>query len=116
VKNVAIRNGRKEATDEDFLTAVNKAIKQRQDSAEQFRNGGRNELALVEETQLNWFKVYLPEQLSETELRTIIAETISFVGAVTKKDIGKVMKELSPKLKGRADMKVVNSIISESLV
>jgi uncharacterized protein YqeY len=116
VKNVAIKAGRKEATDDDFLTAVNKAIKQRQDSAEQFRIGGRIELALVEETQLNLFKAYLPEQLSEAELEVIISETITSVGAVTKKDMGKVMKELSPKLKGKADMKMVNIIISGKLV
>jgi uncharacterized protein YqeY len=70
---------------------------------------------LVEETQLNLFKAYLPEQLSEAELEVIISETITSVGAVTKKDMGKVMKELSPKLKGKADMKLVNAIISGKL-
>lgn len=115
-KNVAIKNNRREPSDDDFLTALNKAIKQRQDSVEQFRSGGRMELALVEETQLTIFKEYLPEQLSDSELEQMISETIASVGATTKKDMGKVMKELSPKLKGKADMKQVNLIISKTLV
>lgn len=116
IKNVSIRNGRKESTEEDALQAVTKAIKQREDAAEQFSNGRRMDLAMVERSQIELFKVYLPEQMSEGELRNLISETISQVGATTKKDMGKVMKELSPKIKGKADMKLVNSIIGELLV
>ena len=116
IKNVSIRNGRKESTEEDALQAVTKAIKQREDAAEQFSKGRRMDLAMVERSQIELFKVYLPEQMAEGELRTLISETISQVGATTKKDMGKVMKELSPKIKGKADMKLVNSIIGEFLV
>lgn len=116
VKNVAIKSGRKDLIDDDVVAAVQKAIKQRTDSAEQFRNGGRIELALVEETQVEYFREYLPVQLSSEELTSIISETISSLGVTSKKEIGKVMKELTPKIKGKADMKVVNQIISSMLV
>lgn len=116
VKNVAIKSGRKDLIDDDVVTAVQKAIKQRTDSAEQFRNGGRVELAVVEETQVEYFREYLPVQLSSEELTSIISETISSLGVTSKKEMGKVMKEITPKIKGKADMKVVNQIISSMLV
>lgn len=116
VKNVAIKSGRKDLIDDDVVTAVQKAIKQRTDSAEQFRNGGRVELAVVEETQVEYFREYLPAQLSSEELTSIISETISSLGVTSKKEMGKVMKELTPKIKGKADMREVNQIISSMLV
>jgi len=116
VKNVAIKSGRKDLMDDDVITAVQKAIKQRTDSAEQFRLGGRNELAEVEETQAGYFRVYLPVQFSSEELSAIISETISSLGVTSKKEMGKVMKELTPKIKGKADMKEVNQIVSSMLV
>lgn len=116
VKNVAIKSGRKDLMDDDVITAVQKAIKQRTDSAEQFRLGGRNELAEVEETQAGYFRVYLPVQFSSEELSAIISETISSLGVTSKKEMGKVMKELAPKIKGKANMKEVNQIISSMLV
>lgn len=116
VKNVAIKSGRKDLIDDDVVTAVQKAIKQRTDSAEQFRNGGRVELAVVEETQVEYFREYLPVQLSSEELTSIISETISSLGVTSKKEMGKVMKELTPKIKGKADMREVNQIISSMLV
>jgi len=112
VKNIAIKDSRKELTDEDVLTAVQKAIKQRSDSATQFRNGGRIELAETEEAQINFYKVYLPEQLTNEQLEILVRQVILTVGATTKKDIGRVMKELTPRIKGKADMREVNSIIS----
>lgn len=115
VKNVAIKSGRKDLIDDDVVTAVQKAIKQRTDSAEQFRNGGRLELAVVEETQVEYFREYLPVQLSSEELTSIISETISSLGVTSKKEMGKVMKELTPKIKGKADMREVNQIISSML-
>lgn len=115
VKNVAIKSGRKDLIDDDVVTAVQKAIKQRTDSAEQFRNGGRVELAVVEETQVEYFREYLPVQLSSEELTSIISETISSLGVTSKKEMGKVMKEITPKIKGKADMREVNQIISSML-
>jgi len=116
VKNIAIKSGRKDLNDDDVITAAQKAIKQRTDSAEQFRTGGRNELAQVEETQAEYFREYLPVQLSSEELNSIISETISSWEATSKKVMGKVMKELAPKIKGKANMKEVNQIISSMLV
>lgn len=116
VKNVAIKSGRKDLNDDDVVTAVQKAIKQRTDSAEQFRNGGRVELAVVEETQAEYFREYLPVQLSSEKLNSIISETISSLGVTSKKEMGKVMKEITPKIKGKADMREVNQIISSMLV
>jgi len=115
IKNVGIRNGRKEPNDDDSIQALTKAIKQREDSAEQFKTGGRNELAETELLQVSFFKVYMPEQMSEDEVRQIVSETVQSLGATSKKEIGRVMKELGPKVKGKADMKLVNQILSGML-
>lgn len=115
IKNVAIKNGRKEPIDDDVIAAAQKAIKQRIDSAEQFKNAGRMELVVVEETQANIYKSYLPVQLSEEEIRSAVVSHISSTGASTKKDMGRVMKELGISLKGQADMKLVSSIVGSIL-
>ncbi len=115
VKKVAIDAGRREPSDEDFLTAAAKSIKQREDSAAQFREGGRPELAEQEEAQIAWIRVYMPAQMSKEELEAVIRETVAAVGATSKKDMGKVMGALMPKVKGKADGKLVNQIVQSLL-
>ena len=115
IKKIAIDAGRREPSDEDVLAAVSRAIKQREDSAEQFRNAGRLELADVETAQVGWIKAYQPEQLSETEVRAIVSEVIASLGATSKKEMGKVMGALMPRVKGKADGKLVQSVVNALL-
>ncbi len=104
-----------ELTDEEIYALIQKAVKQRKESIEQYRFGGRNDLVQKEETELKILESYLPEQLSEEELERIIEEAIKETGATTMKDMGKVMKIVMPKVKGRADGKIVNEMVKKKL-
>ena len=114
IKNVGINEGR-ELTDEDALTVIGRLIKQRQESVEQFKKGGREDLVVREEMGINIYREYLPPQLNVEELRTIVAEAIAETCAVGPKDMGKVMKALMPRVKGLAEGKVVNEVVKEQL-
>ena len=104
-----------EITDEVFISVLEKQVKMRNDSIEEFKKAGREEL--VEKTlgELEVLKKYLPEELSEDEVMGIINDAITKLEATTMKDMGKVMSEVSPKVKGRYDMKEVSSIIKSKL-
>lgn len=106
---------RKEATDEDVLMLIGKEVKQRKDAAEEFRKGNRPEMAEKEEQEMAILQVYLPAQMGEEELRTIIKEVIAQTGASSKADMGKVMGALMPKVRGKADGGVVNKLVGEML-
>ena len=103
------------ATDEDVVEVVDKEIKKRRESIEMFEKGGRQELADKEKTELEILQTYLPKQLSEDEVRTLVDEAIAQTGATTISDMGKVMGTLMPKTKGKADGKMVSSIVREKL-
>jgi uncharacterized protein YqeY len=90
-------------------------IKQRRDSAEQYLQGGRPELAAKEEEELRVLQEFLPEQLSPEALDSLVAEAIKEAGAESMKDLGKVMKILMPKVAGRADGKQVNAVVRQKL-
>lgn len=90
-------------------------IKQRRDSAEQYRTGGREELAEKEEAEIRVLQVFLPEQISTEELSELIDAAISESGAASPKEMGKVMKVLMPRLAGRAEGKVVNDMVRRKL-
>lgn len=104
-----------EASEEDVLSVIQKEAKQRRDSIEQFKNAGRQELADKEQKELEMLEVYLPEQMSEGEIKKLVKEAISQTGAASMQDIGKVMGALMPKVKGKADGNLVNKIVRESL-
>ena len=104
-----------EATDEDILGLVNKEIKQRKDSAEQFKEGNRFEMAEKEEKEMEILIAYMPPQMSEEEIKKIAQEVIDETGAKSKQDIGRVMGALMPKVKGQADGAVVNKVVAELL-
>jgi uncharacterized protein YqeY len=103
---------RKEATDADILGIINKEIKSRMDSAQQFRAGNRPELAEKEEKEIEILKVYMPPQLTEEEILKLAEEAIAETGATKKHEMGRVMAALMPKVKGMADGSVVNRIVS----
>ncbi len=110
LRNREIDLGR-DATDEDVVQVVGKAIKQRADAAEQMRAGGRPELAEKEEAEAAVLKGYLPEGLSEEEVRALIAEIVE--GGATQ--MGQVMGQLMPKIRGRFDGKAANALVRDVL-
>ncbi len=105
----------KEFTEEDVFAIIQKAIKQRKDSADQFNTGGRADLAVVEEAQIAVLEKFLPEQLSEVEITKLVDEAVTSTGAAGPKDMGKVMGALMPKVKGRADGGLVNRLVKARL-
>lgn len=106
---------RAELSDEDVIGVLSRQAKQRRESAEEFRKGGRPELAAKEEAEAVIIAEYLPQQLGEAELRALVAEAIAATGAASAKDLGKVMGWLSPKTKGRADGRQVSDLVRAAL-
>jgi uncharacterized protein len=106
---------RAELTDDDVIGVLSKQAKQRRESAEEFRKGGRPELAAKEEAEAAIIVEYLPQQMSEAEIRSLVADAIAATGASLPKDMGKVMGWLSPRTKGRAEGRQVSEIVREAL-
>lgn len=98
-----------------ILAVIDKMLKQRQDSANQFQNAGRMDLADQENFEMSVLQEYLPPALSETEITAIISETLERLKATSIKDMGRVMNELRPQLQGRADMAVVSQLLKQKL-
>jgi uncharacterized protein YqeY len=101
--------------DNEILAVISSQIKQRREAIEQFRKGGREDLVRAEENELRVLQSYLPAQLSEEDLAKTIDGIIAGVGAVSAKDMGKVMKAAMAKLAGRADGRTVNAVVKAKL-
>ncbi|HEX4824730.1 MAG TPA: GatB/YqeY domain-containing protein [Candidatus Polarisedimenticolaceae bacterium] len=101
--------------DAESLAVIAAYAKQRRDSIEAFRNGGKEDLATKEEAELAIVQQYLPAQMSDDEVRRIVAAAIAETGATSAKEMGAIMKIVMPKLKGAADGAVVNRIVRELL-
>jgi uncharacterized protein len=101
--------------DGDELAVLRRERKRRLDAAEQFRNGGRDELAVQEEGEAELIAGYLPADLGDDELDSLVAEAIADLGAATPADMGKVMGVLMPKVGGRADGKRVSAKVKAAL-
>lgn len=114
IKNDQIEKGH-ELSDDEAQAVIRRAVKQRQDSIEQYEKGNRPELAQKEAAELVILETYLPRQLSDVETETIVQDIVQRVGAVSKKDIGKVMKELMAKHKATVDGKKVQEILGRLL-
>ena len=106
---------RKELNDEDVIKLVQRGIKQREEASIQYKDAGRDDLAQVEQEQIEIFKIYLPQQLSDEELETGMKEVIAQVKATTIKDMGKVMGTASKKFAGVADGKRINEMVKKLL-
>jgi uncharacterized protein YqeY len=104
-----------ELSDEDAVQVIAAYAKQRRDSIDSYRTGGREDLAGKEEAELAILQEYLPKQLSEEDVRGIVQEAIAETNASSKKDMGAVMSVVMPKVKGVADGKMVNEIVRELL-
>ena len=104
-----------ELTDADVVAIIEKMNKQRRDSISQYEAAGRQDLADVEKFEMSVLANYMPQQLSEAEVSTAVAEAIAATGAAGAQDMGKVMGVLKPKLAGRADMGKVSALIKAQL-
>jgi uncharacterized protein YqeY len=114
IKNEQINAGH-ELSDEEAMTVIRKAVKQRQDSIEQYTKGNRPELAEKERSEMELLKTYLPPELTDDEVESGVREIIASTGAQSKKDMGKVMKEATGRYKGRVDWKKILEIVSRLL-
>ena len=106
---------KRKMTDSEFLQLLSSMVKQRKDSIDQFKKGGREDLVEIEEAELKVIQQFMPVQMSEDEIDAEIQKSIQEAGAVSIKDMGKVMKVLMPKLTGKADGKMVGDKVKERL-
>lgn len=109
------QEGNKEITEADELAALTKMAKQRKDSIAIYQEQGRDDLQKIEEEELAVIERFLPEQMSEEEVRSVINEIIAQTGATSMKDMGKVMGMANGKLKGKAEGKLIADIVKSSL-
>ena len=108
-------DGHRNLDDDAVLTVIEKGVKQRRDSIAEFQKGGRDDLVRQHEAEIAVLMAYLPQQMTEDDVRSAVREAIAATGASSPKEMGKVMKELMPKVKGRADGRLVNQIVRELL-
>lgn len=104
-----------ELSDDEVISVLSSSVKKRKDSIQQFEKGGRDDLASKEKAELELVLKYLPEQLTEEELSQIINQAIKETNAIGSSDLGKVMKQVMPKVRGRAVGKKVNQMVSSQL-
>ncbi len=115
-KEISERKGRDVTlTDDQVRDVLMKSAKQRKDSLAQYKDAGRSDLAKTEEYELGVIESYLPEMMSDDEIRDLASEAIEKTGASSSSDMGKVMGVLMPKVKGKADGAVVNRFVRELL-
>ncbi|MBQ8218899.1 MAG: GatB/YqeY domain-containing protein [Bacilli bacterium] len=108
-------NKKKELTDDEVIAVISKQIKMRNDSINEFEKANRLDLVEQNKKEIAILNEYMPEQLSEDDINKIIDEAFNKINPTSSKDMGLIMKEVSPKLKGRADMGKVNAIIKEKI-
>ena len=101
--------------DNEVLDVLTREIKQRKDSLHEFTKAGRDDLAESLKAELVILAEYMPQQLSEEEVKAIVQQTIQQIGASSKADMGKVMTALMPQVKGRADGKLINQLVQQLL-
>lgn len=104
-----------ELTDDDVITVISKQIKMRNDSIKEFEAAGRSDLVEQNKKEIEILNTYMPKQLSEEELTEIIDKVFEEVKPTSQKDMGLIMKNISPLVKGKADMSLVNKLVKERL-
>ena len=108
-------NPREELTDDDVITVISKQIKMRNDSIKEFEAAGRSDLVEQNKKEIEILNTYMLKQLSEEELTEIIDKVFEEVKPTSQKDMGLIMKNISPLVKGKADMSLVNKLVKERL-
>jgi len=115
LQNEKIQLGVHELSEDEELTILSREMKQRTDSIKEFQEAGREDLTKKLEDEIKILQAYMPEQLSDEELAEIVKTTISEVNATSKKDFGKVMGQVMPKVKGKTDGSKVQKLVQEYL-
>ena len=115
IQNEALKLRKDKLTEDEDLTVLSRELKQRKDSLQEFSNAGREDLVEKVQSEIKYVEVYMPQQLTEEEVASIVKEIIQNVGASSKADMGKVMGALMPKLKGKADGALVNRLVQQHL-
>ena len=108
-------DGKKTLTDDEVVSVINKEVKMRRDSIEEFERGSRPDLVAKAQAEIAILMPYLPEQLSEDAVKTLAEAAVAEVGAQTAQDMGKVMGVLMPRVQGRANGKLVQEIVRSLL-
>jgi uncharacterized protein YqeY len=116
IKNKKIEDRVEELEDDKVIALIQKKARQHKESITQFRDGGREDLVKIEQEELSVIECFLPEQISEEELTTIVTQAIEETGASTPQDMGKVMNAVMGKVQGRADGNVISKMVKEKLV
>ncbi len=106
---------RRELSPEDTATILQREIKKRRDSVDEAHKAGREDIAVQEEAELKMLEIFLPQQLTRDEITVLAREAIAQTGAASAKEVGKVMGALQPKVKGKADGKLVNEVVRDLL-
>lgn len=115
VSDVAELELKSQLNDEEIVEVISSEVKKRKDSVVQYESGGRPELAEKEKAEIDFLMAYMPEQLSEDEIKRIVKDKISESGATGPKDMGKVIGLAMPQLKGKAEGSLVSKIVKEEL-
>lgn len=115
LQNEAIKQSKDTLSMDDELTVLSRELKQRKDSLQEFKAAGRDDLVAKLDVEINVLQAYMPKQLSEKELDEIVQNTIQEVNATSKKDMGKVMSAIMPKVKGKADGSAINKLVLKHL-
>ncbi|HUG84175.1 MAG TPA: GatB/YqeY domain-containing protein [Euzebya sp.] len=117
IKNLRAEAGRgdRDIADAEVVDIISREAKKRRESIQTYADNDRPELAEAEQAELDVLTRYLPEQMDEAAIRAVVDQTVSEVGATGPGDLGKVMGALMPKVKGKADGKLVNTIVRQAL-
>lgn len=115
LQNEKINLGVEALQEDDELTILSRELKQRNDSLKEFKDAGREDLVEKIEKEIEILQAYMPKQLTEEEMEEIVKETISAVNATSKKEFGKVMGAVMPKVKGKADGAFMQKLVQKHL-
>ncbi|ASN05188.1 GatB/YqeY domain-containing protein [Virgibacillus necropolis] len=115
LQNEAIKQGNDSLSEDDELTVLSRELKQRKDSLQEFKAAGRDDLVSKLDVEISVLQAYMPKQLSEQELEEVVRNTIQEVNATSKKEMGKVMSAIMPKVKGKADGSSINKLVLKHL-
>ncbi|ASK63152.1 hypothetical protein CFK37_13825 [Virgibacillus phasianinus] len=115
LQNELIKQSKDVLSEDDELTVLSRELKQRKDSLQEFKAAGRDDLVSKLDVEINVLQAYMPKQLSEQELEEIVKRTIQEVNATSKKEMGKVMSAVMPKVKGKADGSSINKLVQKHL-
>ncbi|RFA36371.1 hypothetical protein CAI16_04915 [Virgibacillus dokdonensis] len=115
IQNETIKLGKDSLSEDEEISILSREVKQRKDSLQEFKSASRDDLVQQVELELDILQTYMPKQLTDEELEAIVKLTIEEVNATSKKDMGKVMSAIMPKVKGRADGSQINKLVQKQL-